>query len=701
MARFVIYLFETGLCLGILYLAYWLLLRMETYFNFNRLFLVGSIILALTLPLVHLNFMIARESSMEASATGIVKFRNYYQELIGLIDADYGAEPGVRHMEGEATGRYGAPGLMDGLENETGLRLSTEPVTGHERKAGQGVHLPALLLMLVYLAGVAWFLVRFIYLVTRLFLLARKHGYVRLSEFRLVSMDEDISPFSFFRYLYINTASLSDEELSNVLEHERSHISQRHTLDHLFAHALAVFQWFNPFAWQIRNALKTTHEYIADRQVLERGFVPAEYQSLLLKQVIGYHSVELVNNFNLKPIKKRIAMMSKIRSGRPARLKAMLVIPFAIALFLLFADFTIRGPENQTMRLETLVSQQKWAMQMEGLWKKTGQDEASKILLFKGGKLSILEDGSRIREYFWRTDGEQIILSTREDGPGTALRFSGNGKQINIWWTDLRATAYEKTSCDNTLDLFLEGQGMKIALPTISRYRILEKQDLVYKICLGFDQMGDPELTFNSEKISMDELKARVRDEQARHNKLDVNQLTGVLYADREMPMEQINRIRMSLREINALKLADAGYPDRSGMDISPVLYHTLALPRLLPPMDAEVLDKEEVLASGTAIHVIDLSSRNTTPAEVHRALTEFIRIHDGGKYVFSLEYDPEIPYGQYLEVVDMVFNTVYEFRDRLAMKEYGVTYAELGPELQQQIKKAYPVVLSEAWPDG
>ena len=94
MTRFVIYLFETGLCLSLLYLAYWLFLRKETYFNFNRLFLVGSIILSLTLPLVHLNFMIRQESSMEEPATGILKFRNYYQELIGMIDADYGSAPG-------------------------------------------------------------------------------------------------------------------------------------------------------------------------------------------------------------------------------------------------------------------------------------------------------------------------------------------------------------------------------------------------------------------------------------------------------------------------------------------------------------------------------------------------------------------------------------------------------------------------------
>ncbi len=165
----------------------------------------------------------------------------------------------------------------------------------------------------------------------------------------MVEIEEEISPFSFFRFLFINNGSFNDSELYHVLEHEKAHIRQKHTTDHLFAHGLAVFQWFNPFAWQMRKALKTTHEYIADRQVIDKGFERIDYQALLLKQVIGYHSVELVNNFNLKPIKNRIVMMNKTKSGLPAKLKATLVAPFAILIFFLFADFTLKGIGNEAL----------------------------------------------------------------------------------------------------------------------------------------------------------------------------------------------------------------------------------------------------------------------------------------------------------------------------------------------------------------
>ncbi len=69
----------------------------------------------------------------------------------------------------------------------------------------------------------------------------------------------------------------------------------------------------------------------------------------------------------------------------------------------------------------------------------------------------------------------------------------------------------------------------------------------------------------------------------------------------------------------------------------------------------------------------------------------------DDGKYVISLEYDGAIPYGQYVESVDMVWKTVYSFRNKLAMDRYNVPYDKLGEDIQREIRKAYPMALSES----
>ncbi|HEC43612.1 MAG TPA: M56 family metallopeptidase [Bacteroides sp.] len=681
MTRFIIYLFETGLCLSLLYLAYWLFLRRETYFNFNRVYLVGSILLALSVPLLHLNFIIPMGSSLQDPAEGIVKFRDYYEEMILLSDADFGAEPGI------------SPGLSTGgtyppdRESET-IQVSNAGSRGHVS--------PARILLIIYIGGVMYFFIRFMYLVIRLYLLALRNGVTRQEGFRMVEIKEDISPFSFFRFLFINNQSFNESELNNVLEHEKAHIRQKHSMDHLFAHGLAVFQWFNPFAWQMRNALKTTHEYIADRQVIDGGIEMFDYQSLLLKQVIGYHSVELVNNFNLKPIKKRIAMMSKKRSGMPARMKAMLVIPFAIAIFLLFADFTLKGPGNRMFDVRSELTEKSIQSKFGGLWIKQSKDDFSDLLLFRDDKFSFSE-GAEIREYFWRMENSELILSQRRESGGTSLKVDNSGDELMIWWNDSHSSKYKKSGVDNTMDLFLNKQDVRVELPWISQFRLMEKQSLVFKICLGYTASGSPALTFNGKLAVLEGIPSLVEQERNKHSKIEVKTLTAMFFIDKQMPMEEVVKVREVLREINSLKVADAGYPE-GDLSVSPLQYHTVGLPRLLPPKDAKLLDKSEVEKKGIKLFVIDLSAKNTSPKDMDKKLEQFIRDNEKGKYVFSLEYGKDIPYGQYIESVNIVWNVVYRFRKEMALKRFEVPYAQLGNELQKEIKKIYPMVLSEAW---
>jgi hypothetical protein len=146
---------------------------------------------------------------------------------------------------------------------------------------------------------------------------------------------------------------------------------------------------------------------------------------------------------------------------------------------------------------------------------------------------------------------------------------------------------------------------------------------------------------------------------------------------------------------MEALHFAEGGYP-QGDLNLSPLIYHAVALPRLLPPANAKVLDKKEMEKLGGKLHIIDLSARNTTPQDLHVGLQKFIADNSDGKYVISLEYDGAIPYGQYVETVDMVWKTVYSFRNALAMERYSVPYDKLGDDLQREIRKAYPMALSE-----
>jgi hypothetical protein len=670
-----IYLLETGICLSLLYLAYWLFLRKETYFGFNRIFLVGSIALALLVPLLHLNFLIPQGSSLEYTASGIVKFQDSYEQMIRVINADFGEEPGPGHTAGAL--RINRAGPAEG---------GIIPLAGdHGSNAFEKTPLSGILLI-IYICGVVYFLFRFVYLVFRLLLLTRRNRVTKQEGFRMVEIEEQISPFSFFRFLFINNRLFSDSELHHVLLHEKAHIKQQHSMDHLFAHGLAVFQWFNPFAWQIRNALKTTHEYIADRQVLDGGIERFDYQSLLLRQVIGYHSTELVNNFNLKPIKKRIAMMNKNRSGILARFKAVLVLPFAILIFLLFADFTLKGSGDALMAPGNPLS---------GLWVKQGNDNFPNILYIKDNAFSYLE-GMEIREYYLSLDDNTLILSEWENATGIHFKYENRGDELILWWNDTQKSRYLRSRAENTLDHYLEQQAIKMEmeLPLLTQYRLMD-EDLVFRICYGRDSRGGNALTFNGNLCSLADLEDLVEKEKNKHNKLDQSSLTALFLVDRSIPMILVDQVRKSLRDMNALHFAEGGYPHGS-IDLSPMLYHSVALPRLLPPLEAKRLDEKEVEKKGGKVHIIDLAARNTTPRDVDEGLTQFLLNNENGKYVISLEYDGAIPYGQYVETVDMIFNVVYRFRNELASEKFGLPYDKLGKDLQREMRKAYPMALSE-----
>jgi hypothetical protein len=101
---------------------------------------------------------------------------------------------------------------------------------------------------------------------------------------------------------------------------------------------VTIFQWFNPFVRPYKKSLQETHEYLADCGVIAQGFSTARYQLLILEQHVGAQLLELANNFKQSQIKRRLTMMSKLKSKNVAKLKLLLVLPLASFLVLAFAN---------------------------------------------------------------------------------------------------------------------------------------------------------------------------------------------------------------------------------------------------------------------------------------------------------------------------------------------------------------------------
>ena len=142
----------------------------------------------------------------------------------------------------------------------------------------------------------------------------------------------DYSPFSFFRWIFVNPVDKTPLQLRQILTHEQTHVTQWHSVDALLSQLFVAVFWFNPIAWLMRVQVRSNLEYLADRSVLCEGMDKKAYQYHLLAVAYRKNVATITNNFNVLPLKKRIKMMNKQTSNPLARLKYLLFVPLTIAL---------------------------------------------------------------------------------------------------------------------------------------------------------------------------------------------------------------------------------------------------------------------------------------------------------------------------------------------------------------------------------
>lgn len=152
----------------------------------------------------------------------------------------------------------------------------------------------------------------------------------------------DYSPFSFFRWIFVNPDDKTPSQVQQILTHEQTHVAQWHSADALLSQLFVAAFWFNPVAWLMRLQVRNNLEYLADRSVINGGTDKKAYQYHLLAVAYRTNVATITNNFNVLPLKKRIKMMNKQTSNSLARFKYLLFVPLAIAL-LAMNSTTIRA----------------------------------------------------------------------------------------------------------------------------------------------------------------------------------------------------------------------------------------------------------------------------------------------------------------------------------------------------------------------
>ena len=306
-----LFLGKAALLTFVFVLMYRLLLRRETFHGLKRGALMLSLVLSYVLPLtvitVHRDVQnsLAAQTKTASQPVAAVPI-NQIQSISPSVEAASFA-PAITETENVS---IQAPAVKRDI-----------------------THLLLVCLMAAYIAGLIVMLILRIRSIFRVSAIVRGGETVeRGNRYRIVVTDKNVSPFSWLGTIVLREKDYAGID-SNVLKHEKAHITHGHPLELMVVDFMSLFQWFNPAVWVLRRDLCLVHEQQADADVLNSLSDARPYQFMLLSQSQGGLAFNIVASFNGNGVESRIDMMNRKRSGRRQMLR-FLYLPIVICVSL-------------------------------------------------------------------------------------------------------------------------------------------------------------------------------------------------------------------------------------------------------------------------------------------------------------------------------------------------------------------------------
>jgi TonB family protein len=142
---------------------------------------------------------------------------------------------------------------------------------------------------------------------------------------------KDVHPFSFFSKIVVSEKTLSHPDLEIIVSHENIHVHEKHTFDILFTEIMFLLQWFNPFAWLLKDAVKNNLEYLTDHEIAKL-YNPQTYQLAMVTLADKQGIAPFLTALNGGQLKNRIVMMKKKTENKYAIVKQLVVLPLLAVL---------------------------------------------------------------------------------------------------------------------------------------------------------------------------------------------------------------------------------------------------------------------------------------------------------------------------------------------------------------------------------
>lgn len=198
----------------------------------------------------------------------------------------------------------------------------------------------------IFYVGLTVFLMLFAYKLFKILKLIINNRVDIKENYKLVLLENEQTAFSFFNFIFVGKSLLEKDELQ-IIKHELVHSKHYHTLDLLFFELLKICMWFNPMIYVYQNRITLLHEYISDAEVV-KDTDKKSYFNKLLTETFEIENISFVNQFYKHSlIKKRVIMIVKEKSQSEKKLKYLLLIPVLVSmLFYMSCTDNKLEPEN-------------------------------------------------------------------------------------------------------------------------------------------------------------------------------------------------------------------------------------------------------------------------------------------------------------------------------------------------------------------
>jgi len=303
METLLIYIAKSSGLLVLFYCAYYFLLRKETFFNSNRWFLLAGLVTSVILPFLVYTKIVWIEPTPEPSYTPTMKYSQLY------------------------------------VPNSHSIENSSFEINWNY------------VILAVYCIGFLALLIKFAIDFYSLNTVLKGKKVHQQADFKFIDIDQNIAPFSYFDYIVYNSSMYTPLELENIIEHEKVHSNQNHTVDVLVSRIFCVLFWFNPIIWLYKKAILQNLEFIADNEAAKKISDKKAYQYTLLKITTHESCVAITNHFYQSLIKKRIVMLNKNQSKKRNYLKYYAIIPALVAFVFLFQIKTIAQEKKEALEV--------------------------------------------------------------------------------------------------------------------------------------------------------------------------------------------------------------------------------------------------------------------------------------------------------------------------------------------------------------